>query len=281
MTKWTLIIDVERCVNCNNCVLATKDEHVGNDFPGYAAPQPKLGHSWIAMERRVRGEGSMVDSAYRPVMCNHCDNAPCVKAAKDGAIYKRPDGIVIIDPQRARGRRELVRSCPYQAIWWNDEYQVPQVWIFDAHLLDQNWTQPRCAQVCPTGAIKALKVDDQQLERMVAEQGLQVRHPEYRTRPNVYYRNQYRFTTAFIGGNVVAQVGGRAANIAGARVMLIRGGAVVAEGQTDLFGDFKLDQLEEGSGAYSVELIHPEHGTAALSITLGQSMFIGTVPLPR
>ena len=38
MSKWNLIVDVGRCENCNNCVIADRDEHVGNDFPGYAAP---------------------------------------------------------------------------------------------------------------------------------------------------------------------------------------------------------------------------------------------------
>jgi Fe-S-cluster-containing dehydrogenase component len=40
MNKWNMIVDVEKCENCANCVIVTKDEHVGNDFPGYAAPQP-------------------------------------------------------------------------------------------------------------------------------------------------------------------------------------------------------------------------------------------------
>ena len=38
MSKWNLIIKVGRCENCQNCVIAARDEHVGNDFPGYAAP---------------------------------------------------------------------------------------------------------------------------------------------------------------------------------------------------------------------------------------------------
>ena len=46
MKKWNLVIDVAKCTNCNNCFLADKDEYVGNDFPGYAAPQPRHGHRW-------------------------------------------------------------------------------------------------------------------------------------------------------------------------------------------------------------------------------------------
>ena len=116
MNKRALIVDVAKCTGCNNCVLATKDEHVGNEFPGYAAAQPAHGHEWISIERHTRGSGSMVDVSYVPKMCNHCDNAPCIKAAGDGSIYKRPDGVVIIDPVKARGRKNLVSACPYGAI---------------------------------------------------------------------------------------------------------------------------------------------------------------------
>jgi len=151
MNKWNLIVDVARCENCHNCTLAVKDEFEDNEFPGYSKPQPRHGHEWIRIDRKVRGEGSMVDAAYLPRLCNHCDNAPCIKAA-GGAIRKRDDGIVLIDPEKARGRKDLVQSCPYGNIWWNEAHQVPQTWFFDAHLLDQGWTEPRCTQACPTSS---------------------------------------------------------------------------------------------------------------------------------
>jgi Fe-S-cluster-containing dehydrogenase component len=118
------------------CALAAKDEHVGNDFPGYSAPHAALGNSVI----KIRGSGGMVDAAYLPTKCNHCDRAPCLKAGADGSVRKRADGIVIIDPVKAKGRRNLVEACPYGAIVWNEEQQLPQTWIFDAHLLDQGWS---------------------------------------------------------------------------------------------------------------------------------------------
>lgn len=135
MKKWNLIIKVGRCENCQNCVIAARDEHVGNDFPGYAAPAAAGAASPIRILRRVQGRSHMVDTTYLPVMCNHCDDAPCVRAG-DGAVRKRADGIVIIDPDKARGRKDIVKSCPYKAIVWNEELQLPQTWIFDAHLLD-------------------------------------------------------------------------------------------------------------------------------------------------
>ena len=110
MTQWNLIIDVARCENCNNCVLANKDEYVGNDFPGYSAPQALHGAGTMRIHRRVRGEGHMVDAAYLPTMCNHCDDAPCIKAAGADVIRKRADGIVIIDPVKAKGRKDLVQA---------------------------------------------------------------------------------------------------------------------------------------------------------------------------
>ena len=188
MSKWNMIVDVAKCMNCHNCTLSNKDEHVGNRFPGYAAPQPLHGHSWIKIERYVRAEDTMVDVTYRPTMCNHCDNAPCLKAGGD-AVKKRDDGIVIIDPDKAKGRRDLVESCPYGAIWWNEAENVPQIWIFDAHLLDQGWSQPRCVQSCPTNTFKAIKVEDEEMRAIAVRENLQRPREELGTEPRVYYKN--------------------------------------------------------------------------------------------
>ena len=56
MQKWNMIIDVAECTNCNLCTLATMDEYVGNDWPGYAAPMPKHGHKWINILQKERGQ---------------------------------------------------------------------------------------------------------------------------------------------------------------------------------------------------------------------------------
>ena len=111
MKKWNLIIDIDRCNNCNNCTLSTRDEHIGNDFPGYAAAQPKHGHHWIEMKCAEHGSAPIVDIVNVPTMCNHCDDAPCIEVGR-GAVAKRADGIVIIDPIKARGRKDLVGACP-------------------------------------------------------------------------------------------------------------------------------------------------------------------------
>src|SRR5271166_6333543 len=224
----------------------------------------------------------MVDVAHVPTTCNHCDEAPCIAAAQGGEIYKRADGIVIVDPQKARGRRDLVSTCPYGAIWWNEELQLPQKWIFDAHLLDQGWKMPRCVQACPTGAMRAFNVEDEAMQEIVKRDGLETLRPELGTRPRVYYRNLYRYSKCFIGGSVIANRGGAVDCLEGARVRLLQGSKQIAETKTDCFGDFKFDRLETSSGTYSIEISHPEFSLARLDAVLGeQSNYLGEIRLDQ
>lgn len=279
--KWALFIDIAKCHNCRNCYVACKDEHVGNAFPGYAAPQPRHGHDWIAISTRERGEAPMVDVAHLPTMCNQCENAPCVAASPDGAVYQRPDGIVIIDPVKARGRREIVGSCPYGAIWWNEEEQLPQKWIFDAHLIDRGWKEPRCVQACPTGAMSSAKLDGSALAVRVANEGWNVLNPEYGTRPRVFYRNLQRYTACFVGGTVVAQVNGVQDCVSGAKVEIRNDAGIVASGRSDDFGEFKIDGLTEGSGAHDVIIRAEGYQDAGRTVSLGASRYLGVVCLER
>ena len=196
--KWNMIVDIERCNNCRACFLAVKDEHTGNEFPGYAAEQPPQGHNWLDIERHERGTYPIVDAHFMPVMCNHCDDAPCMKAAKNDAVRKRDDGIVIIDPVKARGQKEIVDACPYGAVSWNEEKEIPQIWIFDAHLLDQGWGKTRAQQVCPTEVFRSVKVEDEEMQRIASEEGLEVLQPELGTKPRVYYKNKHLFDSCFV-----------------------------------------------------------------------------------
>ena len=279
MKKWNLIIDVGKCHNSNNCFLSVVDEYQGNDHPGYSAAMPKHGHYWIDHLRKERGQAPMVDLTYVPTMCNHCDNAPCLKVAENGAVTKRSDGIVIIDPEKAKGQRKLVDTCPYGAIWWNEEKEIPQTWIFDAHLLDRGWKEPRPVQACGTGALRSVFVEDSEMQRIVKDENLQVLHPEYGTKPRVYYRNLNLYTKCFIGGSVVADIEGAEECIERSFVSLIKDGSKIAETWTDIFGDFKLDNLEPESGSYDLEVSHPEHSSTTVSVTLGESTYIGSIRL--
>jgi Fe-S-cluster-containing dehydrogenase component len=278
MSKWHLIIDVALCHNCSNCFIACKDEHVGNDFPGYAASQPLHGHSWFHVEQRERGRAPMVDTAYLPKSCNQCADAPCTKVG-DGAVYQREDGIVIIDPVKAKGKKEIVSSCPYGAIWWNEESQLPQKWIFDAHLLDRGWKEPRCAQVCPTGAIQAVKTTDEDMQRRAQDENLNVLSPEFGTSPRIHYRNLHRFTHHFVGGTVVGDVANQLECLEGVAVKLTQNGEPAGEATTDAFGEFKIDELPEGGGDYALHLSHQGFESLETTVSLDKSLYLNELKL--
>ncbi len=278
MKKWNMIIDVAECTNCNLCTLATMDEYVGNDWPGYSAPMPRHGHKWINILQKERGQIPMIDIAYVPTMCNHCDDAPCIKAAPQGAIKKRKDGIVIIDPEKAKGQKQIVESCPYGHIWWNEDQQLPQAWNFDAHLIDQGWQQTRGHQSCPTGAMRAVNVEDEEMARMARDESLEVIKPELNAKPRVYYRNLWRYSKCFIGGSVAEEKNGAVDCVEGASVQLVRGGVSVAVTTTDNYGDFKFDKLDENSGTYTVQ-IFASGRNKSVEATLGSSINLGEIRL--
>ena len=276
MKKWTMIIDVAECTNCQNCTLATMDEYIDNDFPGYAAPMPKHGHHWIDILQKERGQAPMIDIAFVPVMCNQCDNAPCV-AKGGGAVVKRDDGIVIIDPDKARGRKDLTETCPYGNIWWNEELKVPQSWPFDAHLIDQGWTQTRGQLSCPTGAMRAVCVEDDELAKLVEDQGLEVLKPELGTKPRVYYRYLCRYTRCFIGGTISTEIDGAVECVEGARVRLLKDGVWLNDARSDAYGDFKFDRLAPDSGTYAIEIEVEGKATKVVEAKLGESINLGEI----
>jgi len=279
MKKWNVIIDVAECTNCNLCTLAVMDEYVGNDFPGYSAPMPKHGHSWINILQKERGQVPMIDVAYVPTMCNHCDLAPCMKADKTGAVRKREDGIVLIDPQKAKGQKHLVDACPYGHIWWNDELEVPQTWTFDAHLIDQGWRQTRGQQACPTGAMRAIKVEDTVMRRITQEEDLVVMKPDLDTKPRVYYKNLFRYSKCFIGGTVSDKIGDCVDCVQDATVQLKKDNRVLSRTKTDIFGDFKFDGLDENSGSYLVEIVAKGGAKKVIETALGVSINLGEIRL--
>ena len=278
--KWNMIVDIERCNNCRGCFLAVKDEHTGNEFPGYAAEQPPQGHNWLDIERKERGSYPIVDAHFMPVMCNHCDDAPCMKVAKNGAVKKREDGIVIIDPEKAKGQKAIVDACPYGAVSWNEERQIPQIWIFDAHLLDDGWNRTRAEQCCPTEVFKSVKVDDQEMQRIKEQERLEVLQPELGTKPRVYYKNLHLMTGCFVGGSVVAIANGVEECAEGADVVLKLNGSEVARATTDTFGEFKIDKLEKNSGQYELAVSSPASGSVSMQFDLGDdSLYLGVMTL--
>ncbi len=279
MKKWNLVIDVAKCFNCNNCALAVHDEYCGNSFPSYADEMPRQGHRWIDIRQREHGEFPMLEVAYLPVTCNHCDEPACMKSAQDHAITKRADGIVIFDPQRAKGHKELVASCPYGAVWWNEEKQLPQTWPFDAHLLDRGWEQTRASQVCPTGALQTVHAEDEDMQRRVRDEALQVLHPEFGTKPRVYYKNLDRYFKSFVGGALEGPIEGAVECVGGARVSLFKGAEKLAETTSDTFGEFRFRGLDAQATDYRIEVSDPRFRAKSMEFTLTKSSFLGAIAL--
>jgi hypothetical protein len=148
-------------------------------------------------------------------------------------------------------------------------------------LLDAGWTKTRGAQVCATQAMRALHVEDEEMQRIAREEGLQVLHPEYGTRPRVYYKNLDRYFKAFVGGTLAGEVGGVEECVEGARVVLKRGAQTLAETTSDPYGDFKFAGLEEGSGAYRIEIADERFASKSVGVELGRSTYLGIIALAR
>jgi len=272
--KWNLVVDVEECINCYNCTLAIQDEYAEAGHAGYSAPMPKHGHRWIDIIRVERGRFPILDVSFVPTMCNHCDNAPCTEAAENGAVKKRSDGIVVINPDKARGQKQLVDACPYGAIWWNEDEQVPQHWNFDAHLIDEGWREPRCVNVCPTGALKSMKVSETEMAEIVVAEDLEVLKPEIGAKPRVYYKNFHPYNKVFVAGSIARTANGREECASDVAVILTKSGSKLAEVNTDKFGDFKFDGLEKGSGEYQLQIHQENRAVATKEIELGESMVL-------
>jgi Fe-S-cluster-containing dehydrogenase component len=282
MKKWRLIIDVEKCENCSNCFLSCRDEHVDNEWPGYASAQAGQGPGWIEVLRKERGQYPLIDVAYLPLTCMQCRDAPCMQAALGGAVRRRPDGIVIIDPERSRGQRQIVSACPYNAVRWNEATGTPQKCTLCAHLLDEGWEQTRCVQSCPTGALSLRKSEDGEMEEAAGSDGLAVYRPELGTKPSVYYRNLHRFTRCFIAGSVAVQTEGKEECAEGAEIVLTNArGETTGREAADAFGDFKLDNLEEHSGPYRLTISYKGYKGKTLEVSVTESVSLGTILLEK
>jgi Fe-S-cluster-containing dehydrogenase component len=228
--------------------------------------------------RKERGRFPTIDVAYLPQPCMHCDNAPCIKAAQNNAVYKRPDGIVIIDPQKAQDQQQIAKACPYGAIWWNKEKNTPQKCTLCAHLLDDDWKVPRCVQACPTGALTIHQAEPEELEIIKHRQELSVlSQTNAATAPRVFYKNLYRFKNCFIAGSVATRKNEIEECLAKVKVQLIKDKEVLEQTQTDAFGDFKFDGLLEDSGAYQVLIGDEKVGEEKMDVSLGKSTSVGTV----
>ncbi|MBN2039789.1 MAG: oxidoreductase [Spirochaetes bacterium] len=208
-----IAIDSSKCMACYCCVTACKDEHCAF-ASALSAPQPMMGQFWINLSEWERGDNSRrIKTATVPTLCSHCQDPECMKAARDGAVYKRPDGIVIIDPVKAKGQKQIVDACPIGAIFWNEELQLPQKCTMCAELLDDpdylsylsdsKLKVPRCVEACPNQALKFGDLDDPEsgISKLIADKNNRVTQLEKLEgkETNVIHLN---IPTVFLAGTV-------------------------------------------------------------------------------
>lgn len=278
MPRLSIFIDVNKCTGCYNCFLACRDEYYDNAYKGYSAAQPLDGQFWMQVKEIERGAYPRPKLSYIPVPCMNCKNAPCMAAAKDGAVYRRKDGIVIIDPEKSKGQEAIAAACPYRVIFWNAEKEIPQKCTFCAHRLDEGAREPRCVESCPTEALVFGDLDDPKsgIAALSAKPGVEVFHPEYQTMPLVKYAG---IPKRFVAGEVVLK--DRQGECAREVNITLEGGGRTRTTRSDLFGDFEFEGLEKNTD-YRIVFSRDGYAPREITFTTRTDVSLGEVVLdPR
>lgn len=170
MARLSMLIDMARCIGCDACTVACKQEN-GTPLDTFFARVLNI----------EAGKFPDVQRIYLPMLCYHCEEPACLKACPNKAIFKRPDGIVLIDQDRCRGTGACVSACPYGNIilsdkssWYLNEDEpyekdfvkprlkegVARKCTYCAHRVDDG-LDPACVVACPTNARIFGDLDDE------------------------------------------------------------------------------------------------------------------------
>lgn len=138
------LFDPKRCIDCRACEAACKQWN-------------RVDTGWNVRYRLVRSweKGTFPNLRVQvlSMACNHCDNALCLKVCPVKAIWRRDDGIVLIDQDRCVGCRFCTQFCPYDAPQFHAGRKKMEKCTMCADRIDQGM-EPACATVCPTGALR-------------------------------------------------------------------------------------------------------------------------------
>jgi len=116
--KWGMVIDMDKCIGCQACVVACQSE---NNIPVNTEDifNQRRAIEWIRIERYWEGEFPNVKARFLPVMCQHCENAPCEPVCPTFATYHNNEGLNVQVYNRCIGTRYCANNCPYHVRFFN------------------------------------------------------------------------------------------------------------------------------------------------------------------
>ena len=198
--RYGMVIDLQRCIGCNACTIACKQEH--------STPPTVFWSKTVISETGTYPNARQV---YMPLLCMHCKDSPCVNACPTGATQKLDNGIVIVDQSMCIGCRACMIACPFNArnfIFEQNSYYEdkggPTAYeqaTASEHIVGTvekcNFCvdrvtagqEPACVLTCPADArfFGDLEDPNSQVAKLVATKGAVQLHPELGTDPSVYY----------------------------------------------------------------------------------------------
>ena len=143
------------------------------------------------------GKFPEVKRIFAPVICMQCKNAPCIDVCPiPGALYRRKDGVVVVEKDKCVGCKYCMQVCPYDALYFNEEKRVVDKCDLCVDRIDQG-LEPACVAACMNKAIVFGDLDDQdsKISKMTKRSDVKPHRPlwpAYYTqifKPSIYYRN--------------------------------------------------------------------------------------------
>ena len=177
MPNYGFAIDLRKCIGCHACTIACKAEH---EIP------VGVNRCWV----KTVEKGTFPDTRrfFFPVLCNQCEDAPCVRICPTNALFKRRDAIVDLNSDSCIGCRACMEACPYDQLFIDPNTRTAEKCNFCANRVE-NKLQPACVSVCPTECRIFGDLDDptSEVSRIVQREAFMVRKPEKGTGPKVFY----------------------------------------------------------------------------------------------